>query len=103
MPLWQAGMEHRCCHKEQPAQPVHSQASTCCQALGATVPTVAHAPQAELLPATFVWPAVLVLESTLDDASETLITLIDHGPPAPNLLTELLLRKSVPAHAPPVV
>jgi len=73
----------------------------CCKSLPAAkpaAPTFASKAPPAIEAAKNLWGDIEKLIPS--PASEQLLTL-DTGPPRPNILTEVILRRSIPAHAPP--
>jgi hypothetical protein len=96
-----AADEHACCHRTEDA-PVQESMTECCQALSAPLPAVAAAPVVELF----------VLHPAWNERAEILLPREDvpacreysaHGPPGAMAFAELVLQRSLLAHAPPVV
>jgi hypothetical protein len=91
------------CHGTQPApaQKDGSEAMPCCKVLRATVITQAQAPAADF---TVFSPAIAWISQffSFDDRHiQTVSYQIDTGPPFVSSFAELILQRSLLAHAPP--
>jgi hypothetical protein len=96
-----AADEHACCHRSDEV-PVQESMTECCQALSAPLPGVAVAPAAQLFVVQPSWDLLeALLPSRVDiPASGAGVT---HGPPGAFTFVELVLQRSLLAHAPPFV
>lgn len=96
-----AADQHACCHQGGSA-PQPETVMECCQSLGAPLPAVAAAPVTHLFA---LLPAWTEPEGLAVPAREVPVPVevLPHGPPGVVPFAELVLNRSLLAHAPPVV
>jgi hypothetical protein len=100
----QAGKPVAHCHGHQPspAQPSDGdQESPCCKTLRATVAIPVKAPEAQPDASLFVYDFVSQIHAFDDRQLEGVSYFSDTGPPGSSTFAELVLQRSILAHAPP--
>ncbi len=95
--------EHSCCHKDGAEHKAPHNSSQCCEAFNVPVPDQVSAPVLKLceLPPVGI-PSLAIADVPAPDLSIPGF-LSAAGPPGLESFSELVLQKSLPAHAPPVV
>ncbi len=89
---------HSCCHDESAPAPVHM--TMCCDSLSAPLPTVAVAPDVALGELFSAYFAVLEILPQVELAP---VILDSTGPPGSPYFLSVVLKRSMPSLAPPVV
>lgn len=100
----QAGKPMAHCHGHQPSpaqSPGGDQESPCCKTLRATVATPVKAPEVQPDASLFVYDFVAQIHAFDDRQLEGVSYFSDTGPPGSSTFAELVLQRSILAHAPP--
>lgn len=90
---------HSCCTPSPSDAPVPLEYSQCCAPLEAPLPVVVHAPIVQFAEIFAVWADAMILPAP---DVELVCVFGESAPPGSSFLLEQVLRRSVPAHAPPV-
>jgi hypothetical protein len=102
----QAGKPVAHCH-DHPSSPVQpgdgDQESPCCKTLRATVATPVKAPEAQPDTSLFAYEFVSQVHAYDDRQLERVSYFADTGPPGSSTFAELVLQRSILAHAPPLL
>jgi hypothetical protein len=104
MPCARGAKAHQCCAQEADSPPPDHSAMPCCQALRASLPSIAKVdlPTLPVL-SEVAWRLVDLVDLVENGEPASVCCELDHGPPGTGAPITILLRRSQPALAPPVL
>ncbi len=93
--------DHACCACDQPQ--ARNSLTACCKDLGAPLPAGTHVPSGPFQGLFVAWEGGTGVETVVAGPRMAEALFPSHGPPGALAFAELVLNRSLPAHAPPVV